>query len=57
MKKIIVSNEVVNAFAEEVIIREHEKKAKREIKKNRVKELMAQGIEKDVAEVMASVGL
>lgn len=57
MKKIIVSNEVVNAFAEEEIIREHEKKAKREIKKNRAKELMAQGIEKDVAEVMASVGL
>lgn len=57
MKKIIISNEIVNAFAEEIIIKEHEKKAKAAIKRNRIKELMAEGIDKEIAEVMASVGL
>lgn len=32
-------------------------KAEREIKKNRVKELVAQGIDKEIAKVMADQGL
>ena len=54
---IIIPNEIVNAFAEEVILREHERKTKATIKRNRIKELIAEGIDKEIAEVMASVGL
>lgn len=57
MKKINITTEAINYIAEQEIIRKHEKKAKAEIRKNRIKELMAQGIEKEIAEVMAAVGV
>lgn len=57
MKKIIIEREVLNHIAYEEIIRTHEKKAKKAIKKDRVKELTAQGIDKELAQVMASVEL
>lgn len=57
MKKIIITSEMVNIIAEEEIIRQHEKKAKAAITKNRVKELISEGIDPEVARVMAKVGL
>ena len=57
MKKIIITSEMVNIIAEEEIIRQHEKKAKTAITKNRVKELISEGIDPKVARVMAKVGL
>lgn len=57
MRKITIEREVLNYMAEEEIIRIHEKKAKKAIKKNRVNELIAQGIDKELAKVMASVEL
>lgn len=52
MKKIIVSNELVNGAAETEIVRSHISKANREIKKQRIAELVAQGIDKEVAKAM-----
>lgn len=57
MKKIIITSEIVNIIAEEEIIRQHEKKAKTAITRNRVKELISEGIDPEVARVMAKVGL
>lgn len=57
MKKIIITSEMINFIAEEEIIRQHEKKAKTAITKNRVKELISEGIDPEVARVMAKVGL
>jgi hypothetical protein len=57
MKKIIITSDMVNLIAEEEIIRQHEKKAKIAITKNRVKELISEGIDPEVARVMAKVGL
>ena len=57
MKKVIITTEMVNAIAEEEIIRTHIKRAERAIKRERTKELIAEGIDKEIAKVMASVGL
>lgn len=57
MKKIIITTETVNAIAEEEIIRTHTRKAERAIKKDRTNELIAEGIDPEIAKVMASVGL
>ena len=57
MTKVNISTEFINYIAEEEIIRTHEKKAKATIKKNRIKELIAEGVEPEIAKVMASVGL
>lgn len=57
MKKIIITSEMINIIAEEEIIRQHEKNAKTAITKNRVKELISEGIDPEVARVMAKVGL
>ncbi|MGN0107821.1 MAG: hypothetical protein ACI4A5_09025 [Hominilimicola sp.] len=57
MKKIIIPNELVNIIAEQMIIDEHIKKAKKAIRKERISELTAQGIDKDIAAVMADCGL
>ena len=46
---------MMNAIYEEAIKREHEKRAKKHIIKEREKELIAQGIDKTIAEVMAKV--
>nr|DAV20212.1 MAG TPA: hypothetical protein [Caudoviricetes sp.] len=52
MKKVIIPTELVNIIAEEENIRTHTKKAEREIKKQRIAELVAQGIDKAVAKAM-----
>lgn len=57
MKKITITTELVNIIAEEEIIRTHERKARAEIKKNRIKELISEGVDPEIAKVMASVGL
>jgi hypothetical protein len=57
MKKIIITTEMVNAIAEAEIIRTHIKRAEKAIKRDRVKELIADGVDKEIAQVMASVGL
>jgi hypothetical protein len=57
MKKITITTEAVNMIAEDEIIRTHERKAKAAIRRNRVKELMMEGVDPEIAKVMASVGL
>ena len=57
MRKIIITTELINAIAEKEIIRTHERKAKAAIKRNRIKELIAEGCDPEIAKVMASVGL
>lgn len=44
---------VAQAIEYERIVRTHERKAKKEIIKNKVAEYVAQGIDKTIAEVMA----
>lgn len=46
-------NKVAQAIEYERIVREHEKRAKKAIIKEKVAEYMAEGIDKMVAEVMA----
>ena len=47
----------MNELAEIIEANNRIEKAKREIKKNRIKELVAQGIDKEIAKVMANNGL
>ena len=54
MKKIIITSEMVNLIAEEEIIRTHERRAKAHAKRERKKDLIAQGIDPEIAAVMAS---
>lgn len=46
-----------NELAEIIEANNRIEKAEREIKKNRVKELMAEGVDREIAKVMAEVGL
>lgn len=57
MTKVNITTEQINFIAYEEIIRTHEKKAKAAIKRDRIKELMAQGIDREMAKVMANAGL
>ena len=57
MAKVTGLNELSQYIAYEEIVNNHIKKAERSIKKARAAELMAQGIDKELAKVMASVGL
>lgn len=57
MTKITITTEAVNAIAEEEIIRTHLRRAEKAIKRDRTKELIAEGIDAEIAKVMASVGL
>jgi len=50
-------NELAQAVAYEEIVRTHIKRAERAIKKERLNELLAQGIDKEIAKVMVEVGL
>lgn len=52
MIKVTGLNELAMVIAEEEIIKKHEKKAKRVLKKEKLAELMAQGIDKELAKVM-----
>jgi hypothetical protein len=47
----------ISELAEIIEANNRIEKAEREIKKNRVKELVAQGINKEIAKVMADQGL
>lgn len=53
MKNISMSRELLNLIAEEEIYKKHEKKCKREVLKRRTNELVAEGIDKQLAKVMA----
>lgn len=55
--KITGLNELAQVVAYDEIVEKHIKKAEKEIKKNRIKELIAEGIDPEVAKVMANVGL
>lgn len=57
MKKINISTEMMNLIAEEEIIRTHIKRAERAIKKNRIAEMIAEGVDPEIAKVMVEVGL
>jgi hypothetical protein len=50
-------NELAQIIAYNEIVETHIKKAEKEATNNRVKELMAEGIDKELAKVMAKVGL
>lgn len=47
----------LNELAEVIEANNRIKKAEKEIKKNRVKELISEGIDPEIAKVMANVGL
>lgn len=57
MIKVNGLNELAQIIEYEEIVRNHIKKAERAIRKERTAELMAQGIDPEIAKVMASVGL
>ena len=52
---ITLTNIAINYIEEQEIIRKHEAKAKKVLIKQRVDELVAQGIDKEIAKVMAKV--
>lgn len=55
MKKVIITSDLVNAVAEDMIIKEHIKKAEKQIKKDRVAELVNEGADLDIAKIMINV--
>lgn len=57
MIKVTGLNELAQAIEYDEIIKTHEAKAKRAADKARLNELIAQGIDKEVAKVMVKVGL
>ncbi len=57
MVKVEGLNELSQYIAYEEIVRNHIKTAERKAKQARVKQLIASGVDKEVAKVMASVGL
>ena len=48
-----MSRELLNLIAEEEIYKKHEKKCKKELLKQRTNELVAEGVDKQLAKVMA----
>jgi hypothetical protein len=57
MTKITGINELAQIIEYDNIIDTHIKKAERQIKKDRTNELISEGIDPEIAKVMASVGL
>lgn len=57
MKKITITNELVNTVAYDEIVKTHIRKAERAIKRDRTKELIADGVDPEIAKVMTQVGL
>lgn len=57
MIKVNGLNELAQMIEYDEIVRTHIKKAEKAIKKQRTAELMTQGIDPELAKVMASVGL
>ena len=57
MTKIMITREAMNLIAEEEIIRTHERKAKRAIKRARINEMIAEGVDPEIAKVMVEAGL
>lgn len=52
---ITLTNIAINYIEEQEIIRKHEAKAKKVLIKQRVDELVAQGIDKEMAKIMAKI--
>lgn len=50
--KVTGINELAQYIEYEEIVRKHERKAKKEIKKEKINELVAQGIDKEIAKAM-----
>ena len=50
-------NELAQIIAYDEIVKTHIKKAEKEATNNRAKELIAEGIDKELAKVMAKAGL
>lgn len=50
--KVTGINELAQYIEYEEIVRKHERKAEREIKKEKINELVAQGIDKEIAKAM-----
>mgnify|MGYP003308228083 CR=1 FL=1 len=48
-------NELAQIIEEETIIRNHEKKARKVLIAERIKELINQGIDKELAKIMANI--
>lgn len=48
-------NELAQAIEYNEIIRNHEKKAKKTLISNRIKELLAEGIDKEMAKTIANI--
>lgn len=57
MVKVTGLNELAQAIEYDEIVRKHIQKAERQARQTRVKQLMAQGIDRELAQVMANVGL
>lgn len=57
MIKVTGINELAQQIEYNNIIEKHIRRAEKEIKKDRVKELIAEGVEPEIAKVMAEVGL
>lgn len=55
--KVTGINELGQIVAYNEIVEKHIKKAEKEIKKNRTAELIAEGVDPEIAKVMAKVGL
>lgn len=55
MIKLAITNEMIQAAKEIETIKKHEARAKKHLINNRIKELIADGVEKELAEVMARV--
>ena len=53
--KVTGINELAQYIEYEEIVRKHEKRAERVSKAQRVKELIAEGVDKEIAKVMADV--
>lgn len=52
---ITLTNIAINYIEEQEIIRKHEAKAKKVLIKQRVDELVTQGIDKEMAKIMAKI--
>lgn len=52
MTRVNITTDVVNMIAEDLIIKDHIKKAEKQIKKDRVAELVAEGVDPEIAKVM-----
>lgn len=57
MTKVNGLNELAKYIENEEIIRNHEKKALKEIKKQKIAEMVAEGVDREIAKVMVDAYL